>query len=203
MRQQGLTHQRKRRTIRTTDSNHTNPVAANLLCQDFTATQADTVWVTDITYVATDEGWLYLASFKDVYSRMIVGWAMSDRCDEALVTSALHMALGRRRPREGMILHSDRGSQFTSRAYQAFVKAQGIQLSMSRKGNCYDNAMIESFWGRLKVECLYESEFPTQAQARLAIFDYIEVFYNRQRRHSGLGYLSPCEFERQQGALRR
>ncbi len=181
MRRQGVTHQPKRRTVRTTDSQHTNPVAPNLLNQEFTAPEVNTKWVTDITCVATQEGWLYLACLQDVYARMIVGWAMSTHCDEALVISALEMALAR-----GMIHHSDRGSQYTSGNYQARLQGQGIQLSMSRTGNCYDNALMESFWARLKVECLYEQPLPTQAQARSAIFDYIEVFHNRQRRHSEL-----------------
>lgn len=198
MRQHGLTHQRKRRTIRTTDSNHANPVAPNLLNQEFTATEPNSKWVTDITYVATDEGWLYLAALQDVYSRRIVGWAMSEHCDETLVTCALQMALARRVPAERMVHHSDRGSQYTSKGYQALLREHGIQLSMSRTGNCYDNALVESLWARLKVECLYEQRFQTHRQARSAIFDYIEVFYNRQRRHSSLGYLSPVAFETNQ-----
>lgn len=198
MRRQGISQHHKRRAVRTTQSNPLNPVAPNRLQQDFTATRPNEKWVTDITYVATAEGWLYLSSIEDVYSRMVVGWAMSSSIDEALITRALHMAVNRRQVSEELIHHSDRGSQYTSQGYQELLHSWGIQVSMSRKGNCYDNAMIESFWARLKVECLYEQVFQTRAQAQSAIFEYIEVFYNRQRRHSGLGYLSPWEFEHQQ-----
>jgi putative transposase len=198
LRQQGLVQERKRRTLRTTESDPQNPVAPNLLQQDFSAAAVNTKWITDITYVATEEGWLYLSAIEDVYSRMIVGWAMSAHIDEALITSALRMALARRSPISELIHHSDRGSQYTSHGYQELLHAHGIHVSMSSRGNCYDNAMAESFWARLKVECLYTQHFKTHAQARSVIFEYIEVFYNRQRRHSGIGYLSPVEFEANQ-----
>jgi transposase InsO family protein len=190
MRQHGLTQPRKRRTIRTTDSTHTNSVAPNLLNH-----ATDAKWVADMTDVATDEGWLYLAAWEDVYSRRSVGWAMSERCDAALVTRALRMAVARRVPAEGMGHHSDRGSPSTSNGYQALLGEHGVQLSMSRTGNGFDTALMESFWARLKVECLHEQRFQTHLQARGAICESIEVFFNRQRRHSSLGYLSPLAFK--------
>jgi putative transposase len=172
--------------------------APNLLNQDFTASAPNMKWVTDITYIDTREGWLYLAPVLDLHSRMIVGWAMADHMETSLVEDAFRMALARRRPPSGLLHHSDQGSQYTSHAYQEQMKARHIQVSMSRVGNCYDNAVMESFFGTLKTECA-GGQFRTHAQARRNIFEYIEVWYNRQRLHSSLGYLSPAEFERIHG----
>jgi putative transposase len=172
--------------------------APNLLDQDFSAAQPNRKWVTDITYIATAEGWLYLAGVLDLFSRKVVGWAMSEQIDTALVQAALQMALQRRHPTADFLHHSDQGSQYTSQAYLAELATQKSQISMSGVGNCFDNAAMESFWGSLKAECTQEC-FPTRAQARTAIFEYIEVWYNRQRLHSTLGYLSPEEFELQPG----
>jgi transposase InsO family protein len=172
--------------------------APNRLAQDFSAAQPNRKWVTDITYIETAEGWLYLAGVLDLFSRRVVGWAMSEQIDTALVQAALQMALQRRRPEAGCLHHSDQGSQYTSQAYLAELANQDSQISMSGVGNCFDNAAMESFWGSLKAECAGEC-FPTRAQARTAIFEYIEVWYNRQRLHSTLGYLSPEEFEAKAG----
>jgi transposase InsO family protein len=155
------------------------------------------VWVTDITYIPTGEGWLYLAVILDLYSRRIVGWAMSDRLTRQLALDALGMALARRQPAPGLLHHSDRGSQYASGDYQTALGRQGIVGSMSRRGDCWDNAVAESFFATLKVELVHDALWPTRAAARTALFDYIEVFYNQQRRHSSLGFLSPLAFERQ------
>ena len=149
----------------------------------------------DITYIETQEGWLYLAAILDLYSRKIVGWAMSERIDTALVLKALGMALVHRQPPAHLLLHSDRGVQYASRDYRQALKAAGLVASMSRKGNCYDNATMESFWSTLKLELIYRRDFATRAQARTEIFDYIESFYNRQRAHSALDFQSPVDFE--------
>jgi transposase InsO family protein len=175
----------------TTDSNHKLPVAANQLDQDFTADGPDQKWAGDITYLATAEGWLYLAVVLDLYSRRIVGWAMSDSLQRQLVIDALQMAMVARRPAPGLLHHSDRGSQYASHDYQALLTRAQMVGSMSRKGNCYDNAAVESFFGTLKTELVYQHQYATRAQARADIFEYIEVFYNRQRRHSGVGYKTP------------
>ena len=167
--------------------------APNVLAQDFSATRPNQKWLVDITYLATREGWLYLAGVLDTYSRRIVGWSMSERLTEPLVCDALKMALVQRGAPD--LHHSDQGSQYTARAYLALLEKAHIQVSMSGVGRCYDNAMQESFWATLKRECA-DHTFPTRAFARQAIFEYIEVWYNRQRRHSALGYLSPCAFER-------
>jgi putative transposase len=172
--------------------------APNRLNQDFSAAQPNRKWVTDITYIETAEGWLYLAGVLDLFSRKVVGWAMSEQIDSALVQAALQMALQRRHPEADFVHHSDQGSQYTSQAYLAELTSQKSQISMSGVGNCFDNAAMESFWGSLKAECAREC-FPTRAQARTAIFEYIEVWYNRQRLHSTLGYLSPEEFELKPG----
>lgn len=171
-----------------------NP-ASNWLNQDFSAPAPNLKWVTDITYIDTGEGWLYLAPVLDLYSRRVVGWAMAERIDTSLVEAALHMALTRRQPSAGFLHHSDQGSQYTSLTYQLQLLAHNCQVSMSRVGNCYDNAVMESFFSTLKTECV-TGQFATRAQARRAIFEYIEVWYNRLRLHSSLGYLSPEEFER-------
>ena len=179
----------------TTDSNHNLPVAPNRLNQQFSADQSDKIWLTDITYLATAEGWLYLAVVLDLYSRRIVGWAMSDSLHRQLVIEALQMALTTRQPTPGLLHHSDRGSQYASDDYQALLTKAEMVGSMSRKGNCYDNAPVESFFGTLKTELVFHQQYATRAEARLDIFEYIELFYNRFRRHSALGYKSPVKFE--------
>jgi transposase InsO family protein len=172
--------------------------APNLLNQVFAASRPDEKWVGDITYIQTQEGWLYLATLLDLFSRRVVGWAMSDRIDTALVKQAWEMAIIHRHPPAQLLHHSDRGSQYTSEAYLQLLEKAGCLVSMSRTGNCYDNAVIESFFATLKGECAYK-QFETKDEARLAIFEYIEVWYNRQRLHSSLGYLSPVEFEQLSG----
>ncbi|OSM05933.1 putative integrase catalytic subunit [Magnetofaba australis IT-1] len=193
----GLRCRQKRKFKATTDSNHTLPVAENLLGQEFTPIAPNQIWVTDITYVATLEGWLYLAGVKDVFSCEIVGYAMGERMTQALTGAALFRAVQQKRPPPGLIHHSDRGSQYCAHNYQAILKQFGMQASMSRKGNCYDNAPMESFWGSLKNELVHHQKFTTREEAKAAIQEYIEIFYNRQRRHSRLGYLSPAVFAQQ------
>jgi transposase InsO family protein len=185
----------KKFRVRTTDSNHGNPVAPNLLDRRFAVADLDRVWATDITYIHTDEGVLYLAGIMDLCSRKIIGWSMSDSMTADLVLRALDMAIAARRPDPGLLHHSDRGVQYTCGRYRASLSSNEITASMSRTGDCYDNAVVESFWGKLKNEMTHHEHFATQAQARAAIFDYIEVFYNRQRLHAALGYVSPEEFE--------
>jgi putative transposase len=188
---------KQRRQVRTTDSQHHLPVAANWLAQQFTAAGPNQKWLADITYIPTAEGWLYLAGVMDLYSRKIVGWAMDERMTTNLVTRALHMACRRRQPAPGLLHHSDRGSQYASHEYQRVLAAYGMVGSMSRRGNCYDNAPIESFWGTLKTEAPDTNQlWATRQQAKTAIFAYLEGFYNHRRRHSTLGYHSPNEFER-------
>lgn len=195
MQERGISAQRKRRRVRTTDSNHSNPVAPNLLNREFTASAPNTKWVTDITAIETAEGDLYLAGVVDIYSRMAVGWAMGNHRDEQLVTDALMMAVVRRRPHPGLLHHSDRGSQYTSQGYRALLKSYGVEVSMSKKADCYDNALMESFFGTVKEECVYRHTFRTRSEARQTIFEYLEVFYNRTRRHSALGQVSPVIYE--------
>jgi putative transposase len=196
MREEGLASKVKRRfRVTTTDSNHDYPVAMNVLDRSFQAEAPDRKWCVDITYVPTAEGWLYLAAVIDLCSRMIVGWAMADHLRAELCLDALSMAIQNRRPGPGLLHHSDRGVQYACEAYRSFVDCQQMQVSMSRTGNCYDNAVMESFFGTLKTELIYHENYPTRAQARLSIFEYIEVFYNRQRRHSAIGYMSPEAFE--------
>jgi putative transposase len=185
----------KRRFKRTTKVNPKANAAPNLLKQDFTAASANERWVADMTYVATGEGWLYVAAVLDLFSRRIVGLAMSERMTSNLVTTALQQALIHREPQAGLIHHSDRGCQYTSRDFQELLKTRGILVSMSGTGNCYDNAAMESFFHTLKTEHVYFEYYPTREQAKISIFDYVEVFYNRKRRHSTLGYLSPVAFE--------
>jgi putative transposase len=168
--------------------------APNLLDREFSAVLPNQKWVSDITYIDTSEGWLYLASILDLHSRRVVGWAMSDKMDAALVNQALQMALVNRQPSAGFLHHSDRGSQYTSEEYQQQLAALQCQVSMSRPGNCYDNAVMESFFATLKTECA-TSRFTSKAEARTALFEYIEGWYNRQRLHSSLDYLSPVEYE--------
>ena len=199
MREGGINAKPKRRKMKTTDSKHSNPVAPNLLKRDFTADAPNTKWVADITGIGTAEGWLYLAAVVDIYSRFVVGWAMGKERDEQLITKAAVMALERRRPGAGLLHHSDRGSQYTSQGYQALLKQHGIEISMSRKGDYYDNALMESFFGTVKEECVERQTYQTRAEARSSVFEYLEVFYNRQRRHSSLGYVSPVIYEQTRG----
>ena len=197
MRERNLSARRKRRKAQKTDSNHSSPIAPNLLERDFTADAPNKKWMTDMTFIATSEGWLYLAGVIDAYSRRLVGWAMGSEHDAELVKQALHMALVVRQPGAGLVHHSDRGSEYASKSYQEMLHQHNIQISMSKKGDCYDNAMIESFWGTLKEECFGLEIFLTRKEAKTAIFEYIEVFYNRKRKHSSLGYLSPVDYEKQ------
>ncbi len=195
MRQMGLRVKARRPYKRTTRANPGHPVASNRLQRDFTARQPNQKWVADITYIATQQGWLYLAVVMDLFSRKIVGWSMDTRLKTDLVANALHMALRQRRPQANLLHHSDRGSQYTSADYQRLLTRHGITVSMSRSGNCYDNAAIESFFATLKTECA-DHRFATRQAARTALFDFIECWYNRARRHSTLAYLSPEAFER-------
>lgn len=197
MRHRGLAGRRRRRFRTTTDSRHAFPVAPNVLARQFEQAAPDVAWVTDITYIPTGEGWLYLAVILDLCSRFVVGWAMSERITRELTLDALDMALVRRRPPAGLLHHSDRGSQYASGDYQQVLAAAGLVGSMSRRGNCWDNAVAESFFATLKVELVHDATWVTRAAARAELFEYIEVFYNGQRRHSSLGYLSPRAFERQ------
>ena len=199
MQELGLEGRRKRRFRSTTDSRHRFPVAPNVLMRDFDVDAPNTVWVTDITYVATLEGWLYLAVILDLFSRRVVGYAMSERIDRALVLEALRVALEHRPGARDFIHHSDRGSQYASHDYREALEQAGIMCSMSRRGNCWDNAVAESFFGTLKMELLYELPLQTSGATRAAVADYIDAFYNVRRRHSSLGYQSPLEFELKNG----
>jgi len=195
MRLHGLAARRSRRRRPITNQRSPGAKAApNVLAQQFTATRPDEIWLADITYIETVEGWLYLAAVMDLFTRAIVGWSMADHLQATLVEQALLMALGRRRPTGNVLHHSDQGSQYTSDLIQSLLAAHHIQVSMSGVGNCYDNAPMESFFGRLKTECV-TAPFATRAEARLVIFEHIEVWYNRQRLHSALGFLSPATFE--------
>ena len=196
MRQEGIRSITRRRfRVRTTDSSHAHPVAPNLLDRDFAAQAPDRKWASDITYVPTGEGWLYLAVVLDLCTRKVVGWAMADHLRSELCLDALDMALKRRRPGQGLLHHSDRGVQYACGDYRDLLRSQGIECSMSRTGDCYDNAVVESFFKTLKVELVYQQRYATREQARRSIFEYLEVFYNRQRLHSSLGYQSPERFE--------
>lgn len=183
------------RSCRTTDSEHALPIVANLLEQNFQCHTPDTVWLADITYVATAEGFLYVAAMKDLCTRKIVGWSMSHRMDTALVIDALHMAIDRQAPGGPLIVHSDRGAQYASHEFRGTLVQHRMRQSMSGLGNCYDNAPMESFFSSLKTEGLEQQRFSTKNQARVAIFDYIEGFYNPVRLHSGIGYNSPNQYE--------
>jgi putative transposase len=185
-----------RRFKMTTDSNHKKPVAPNILGQRFSPPAVNIASVADITYLRTDEGWLYLATVIDLYSRKIIGWSMGTRLLTKLIEDAFTMALKQRNPPQGVIHHSDRGSQYCSDAYQGLLAEHGFVCSMSGKGNCYDNAVMESFYHTLKVELIYGQRYKTREQAQMAVFDYIEIFYNRQRIHSSLNYQTPEAFER-------
>ena len=194
MRAMGLRASRgRRRTPQTTDSRHDLPVAPNLLGRSFTAEQPDTVWLADLSYIPTDEGFLYLAAIKDMATRQIVGWAMADHLRAELCIDALVMALQRFQPSRGLIQHTDRGVQYASGPYRAVLERHGIQPSMSRRGNCLDNAPMESFFASLKTESVHGAQFRTRTEAQAAVFEYIEIFYNRQRLHSALAYRTPVE----------
>jgi putative transposase len=195
MRLDGFRGQRKYRKVITTNSKHSFPIVPNVLNREFQAEKPNQKWVGDITYIPTDEGWLYLAGILDLFSRKIVGWATSDLIDATLVEKALRMALYQRGPGRGLLHHSDRGSQYASYQIRDILAANQILVSMSGKGNCYDNAVMESFWGTLKNEWVNYQKYQTRSQARTDIFSYIEGFYNTVRLHSTLGFLSPAEFE--------
>jgi transposase InsO family protein len=196
MRVAGLRGRQKRRyRVVTTNSAHDEPIARNLLAQRPPPKRPDEVWLTDITYIPTDEGWLYLAGVLDRCTRRLIGWSMDIQLDASLAVAALEMAVRQRRPSRGVIHHSDRGIQYASVEYRGRVAAHGMIPSMSRAGNCYDNGAMEAFWSTLKNEMVYRRRFLTRAQARIAIFDYIEGFYNRTRLHSALGYKSPLDYE--------
>jgi putative transposase len=195
MREAGLRAKGRRKYKATTDSNHALPVAPNLLERDFHAERPDTVWVSDITYIWTREGWMYLAVILDLYSRKVVGWSLAERMTAALVSNALDAAVRLRRPKPGLVFHSDRGSQYASYALRHRLWRHGMRQSMSRKGDCWDNAVAESFFATLKKELIRDRAFDTRGAARAEVFEYIEVFYNRQRAHSLLSYETPDSFE--------
>jgi transposase InsO family protein len=195
MREDGLQARRRRRYKRTTQSRHNRPVAPNRLAQSFIASGPNKKWVTDITYIRTAEGWLYLSVVLDLFSRLVVGWAMEPYLNDILTRKALKMALAHRQPQPGLLHHSDRGSQYASESYQHLLTSHEALTSMSRTGNVYDNAPMESFFATLKKDLIHHSHYHTRRQAKADIFEYIEVFYNRQRLHSALGYLSPMAFE--------
>ena len=199
MRESGLCARKRRKFVRTTDSGHGLEAAPNLLAQDFAAAGANQKWASDITYVWTRQGWLYLAVVIDLYARRVIGWSASERIDAALALAALKKALALRTPSTGLIHHSDRGSQYCSHAYQGELNRNAIATSMSGKGNAYDNAMVESFFKTLKTELVWRTSFQTRQEAVNAIAHYIDGFYNPSRRHSALGYLSPVQFERLAG----
>jgi putative transposase len=194
MKLHGIKARGKRRYVVTTDSKHNLPIAPNLLDRDFQPQQPNAVWTSDITYIPTDEGWLYLAAVIDLYARQVVGWSMTSHMETSLVTDALRMAWFRRRPEPGLIFHSDRGSQYCSHEFQSALTEYGMKSSMSRKGNCWDNAPTESLWGSLKVGRLHGMRFATRRQAMDEVIDWL-TFYNHGRLHSTLGYISPMQFE--------
>ena len=194
MREHGIRARHKRRFLATTDSKHSMPVAPNLLARNFTPAAPNRVWTGDITYIHTGEGWLYLAIVLDLFNREIVGWSIKSRMTADIVTDALTMAWFRRKPQEGVVFHSDRGSQYASQAMSAKIAEYCMTASMSRKGNCWDNAPSESFFNSLKNERVHGTTYATKASAEADLFEYIEVFYNRSRRHSTLGYSSPIQF---------
>jgi putative transposase len=196
MRDHGIRAKAPRRFVRTTDSRHALPVAENVLAREFDPLRPNASWCADITYIPTADGWLYLAVVEDLFSRMIVGWAMDDSMTSRLAVDALGMAVRRRLPGAGLVAHSDRGSQYASDHYQRVLAAGGIVCSMSRVAQCWDNAPVESFFASLKRELVHDERYTTRDQAKASIFEYVEAFYNRVRRHSSLGYLSPEQFER-------
>ena len=192
----GVVAKQKKKFKATTDSKHNLPIAPNLLNRQFKVKEPDKVYVSDITYIWTHEGWLYLAVVLDLFSRQVVGWALSNRMSKKLIMDALRMAIWRRRPASDLMFHSDRGSQYCSKDFQKMLKTYGMVSSMSRKGNCWDNSVAESFFGSLKTERVFSSSYKTREDAKRDIVDYIEMFYNSNRRHSYLGYISPKEFEK-------
>ena len=192
----GLVCKTKQKFKSTTDSSHNNPVAPNLLARNFEVSQPNQCWCGDITYIKTGEGWLYLATVIDLYSRKIVGWSMSNRINAELVNNALLMAIWQRKPGKGLIWHTDRGVQYTSASHLRIIDQHSINQSMSKKGDCWDNAVAESFFNSLKSELIYQHKFKTREEAKNVIFEYIEVFYNRVRTHSNNNYLSPVDFEK-------
>jgi putative transposase len=196
MKAHGIRAKAPRRLVRTTDSRHGLPVAENVLGRAFDPAGANRAWSADITYIPTADGWLYLAVVEDLFSRMVVGWAMDRTMTSRLVVDALDMAVRRRLPGAGLVAHSDRGSQYASEHYQRHLRRHGIRCSMSRVAQCWDNAPVESFFATLKRELVHDERYTTHEQAAASIFEYVEAFYNRVRRHSSLGYLSPAEFER-------
>ena len=196
MRQAGIQCKQRRRYRITTQSSHNLPIAGNILNRDFSANRVNQKWVADITFLWTGEGWLYLAAVLDLFSRRVVGWAMAEHMREELITSAIRMALGRRQPPKGLLHHSDRGSQYASMAYQTNLEQAGIQMSMSRRGNCWDNSVMERFFGSLKSERTDHMTYLTREAAKVDVIDYIEMFYNSQRLHSTLGYVTPMQFEK-------
>jgi transposase InsO family protein len=196
MRNNGIQAKHKKKFKATTNSNHNLPVAKNRLKRDFETSKPNQVWVSDITYIRTDEGWLYLAAFIDLFSRKVVGWSMSERMTADLVVDAFRMGLFRQKRKAPRLVHSDRGSQYASGVFRKELKAHHCKRSMSRKGDCWDNAVAESFFGTLKTELVHHEKYKTREQARLSIFDYIEMFYNRRRLHSYLNYVSPEDFEK-------
>jgi putative transposase len=200
MQKNGIRSRTKKKFIATTDSNHNLPVAQNILNRDFAISEPNKVWVSDITYVRTMQGWLYLAAVIDLFNRKVIGWSMDDRITRDLAINALNMALLRRRPGSGLLHHSDRGVQYASCDYQELLKEHDIICSMSRKGNCWDNAPAESFFSTMKKERVHHRVYRTKEEAKQDIFQYIEVFYNRIRLHSALGYLSPVMFEAKNAA---
>lgn len=195
MKDSNIRSKRMKKYRATTDSKHNHPVAENLLDRDFTVEAPDEVWVSDITYIPTGEGWLYLAALKDLFQKKIVGWSMGERITKELTVSALEMAIDRRRPPVGLIHHSDRGSQYASGDYQKKLQEHGMRCSMSKKGDPWDNAPMESFFGTLKTELVHHRKYRSRAEARAEIFEYIEVFYNRIRLQSALGMKSPTAYE--------
>jgi transposase InsO family protein len=196
MRRHGLQARRPRRFCRTTDSRHAFPPASNLLARQFTATAPNQVWLADMTYIRTGEGWLYLAAILDLFSRKIVGWAMADSMPQELTLAALRMAVARQRPGPGLLHHSDRGVQYAATAYRKALAGIDARCSMSRKGDCFDNAPMESFFKSLKAELVDQAEYATRAEARCDVFTFLEAFYNRQRLHSAIGYITPDQMER-------
>ena len=195
MRRHGIQGRHKRRKPRTTDSKHSLPVAPNLLARQFVTTAPNRIWLADMTYIPTGEGWLYLAAVLDMFSRRIVGWAMSETMPQELTIAALQMAINNRRPLPGLVVHSDRGSQYAAHAYRNLLGQHGLLCSMSRKGDCWDNAPMESFFGSMKSELDDGTAFQTRQDARNAVFSFIETFYNRQRLHSAIGFCSPIQKE--------
>lgn len=196
MKAQGIRAKTVRRSVRTTDSNHRMPVAENVLGRDFSPATPNAAWGADITYIPTLEGWLFVALVVDLFSRRIVGWSMAATMTSRLVVDALDLAVSRRRPPTGLVAHSDRGSQYASDHYQTELRRRGLVCSMSGVGQCWDNAVVESTFGSLKRELVHHESYATRDEARASVFEYIEVFYNRVRRHSTLGYVSPAEYER-------